>query len=257
MDAVLTFLHSDTGLEAWVVWLLLGVSFAGSFLTAALGLGGGILAIAAMALFLPPAAVIPLHGVMQLGANSSRAWLMRKHLRRDIVPLFFVGTVLGALLGAQVVVALPVGVLRALIGLFILFAIWAPHIRASNPGRRTFFAVGAVGAFTTMFVGATGMLIAPFVIAASTDRHQIVATHAVLMTMQHLLKIVAFVALGFAFGPYLPLLGAWMVAAFAGAWVGRMALNRLPEQVFRTALKWILTALALRLLYDALTGWLA
>ena len=115
-----------------------------------------------------------------------------------------------------------------------------------------FFAVGTVGAFATMFVGATGPLVAPFAAAANKDRQGVVATHAILMTIQHSLKVVAFGFLGFAFGPYIPLLIGLIACGFAGTWTGRHILNRLPEKAFRIGLKTILTLLALRLLYGAL-----
>ena len=133
----------------------------------------------------------------------------------------------------------------------MLYATWAPKFQASAPGRRTFFGVGAAGTFATMFVGATGPLIAPFVAAACEERQQVVATHAMLMTIQHGLKVLAFGVLGFAFGPYVPLLAGLLAFGFAGTWAGRLVLNRLPERVFRIGLKAILTLLALRLLYGA------
>jgi uncharacterized membrane protein YfcA len=67
---------------------------------------------------------------------------------------------------------------------------------------------------------------------------------------------VAFGAVGFAFGPYLPLLAGLLACGFAGTYAGRHLLDRLPERAFRIGLKTILTAIALRLLYSAVSGWL-
>ena len=257
LDTVSTFLVDGTGLELWSFALLCGVSFLGSFVTAALGLGGGTLTLASMALFMPPVVLIPLHGVMQMGSNAGRALLMYRHVLRRIVPVFLAGTVLGAAIGGQVVVALPIYLLKSILAAFILYSVWIPRFQASDPGKKTFFAVGALGAFTTMFVGATGVLVAPFVFAAAKTRQEIVATHATLMTIQHSCKVIAFGFLGFAFGAYLPFLIGLLVFGFAGTFVGKLALNRLPEHLFRTILKFILTALAARLLYSAAREWLA
>lgn len=81
-----------------------------------------------------------------------------------------------------------------------------------------------------------------------------VATHAALMSIQHGLKIVAFGMVGFAFGPYLPLLAGLLGFGFAGTYLGRRVLHRLPERAFRIGLKAILTAIALRLLYGAISA---
>ena len=255
MDAFVGLLLDGTGLALWSFLLLCGVSFLGSFIAAALGLGGGGLVLATMALFLPPAVLIPVHGTVQLGSNFGRAALLRSHVLIEIIPAFLAGTILGAAIGVQFVIALPIGLLQAVLAAFILYSTWAPKFRASNPRKKTFFGVGVLGAFLTMFVGATGPLVAPFAAAASDQRQQVVATHAALMTIQHGLKIVAFGVVGFAFGPYLPLLAGLLGCGFVGTYAGRHLLNRLPERAFRLGLKAILTAIALRLLYGAVSGW--
>ncbi|MCH7487259.1 MAG: sulfite exporter TauE/SafE family protein [Proteobacteria bacterium] len=146
MAELADFAVAGTGLGPWDFILLCGISFLGSFITAALGLGGGILMITTMAIFLPPAALIPLHGVVQLGSNLGRTALLVRHVLYPIVPAFLAGTVLGAALGGQLVVSLPTPLLQAILAGFVLYATWAPKFQASAPGKRAFFAVGAVKA---------------------------------------------------------------------------------------------------------------
>ena len=256
MDQLVEFLIGDAGIQLSGLFILCGVSFLGSFLTASLGIGGGVLVLATMAQFLPPVVLIPVHGVVQLGSNIGRASLMRRDILTSIIPAFLVGTLLGALLGANLVFSLPTALLQTVLALFILYAVWAPKFKASNPGKTTFFTVGFGATLVTMFVGATGPLVAPFVGAACPERQQVVATHATLMTIQHGFKIVAFGTLGFAFGPYIPLLGGLIMFGFAGTWCGKHVLLRVPETAFRTGLKIILTLLACRLLYGALRSYM-
>ena len=54
------------------LYILTGTSFITSFMTAAIGVGGGIGLLAVMPQFLPISAVIPLHGLIQLVSNCSR-----------------------------------------------------------------------------------------------------------------------------------------------------------------------------------------
>jgi uncharacterized membrane protein YfcA len=234
---------------------LCAISFLGSFIAAALGLGGGILVLAVMALALPPTVLIPVHGVVQLGSNLGRAVLMSRRVLYSVVPAFIIGTLIGAAIGAHVVLTLPVWLLLALLALFVLYGTWSPGFRSARPGAGKFLAVGAVSSFVTMFVGATGPLIAPFVAAASAERRQVVATHAMLMSVQHGVKVVAFGILGFAFGPYVPLLIGLLAFGFLGTFVGGRVLARLPEHVFRNGLRIILTLLAARLFYDSVTNY--
>lgn len=248
---MIEFLVQDTGLSGWAFFGLCGISFVGSFIAAALGLGGGMLVLAVMALVLPPTVLIPVHGVVQLGSNLGRAVLMARSVLYAVVPAFVIGSTLGAAIGARLVVALPLWLLLAVLGLFVLYGTWSPGFRSQQPGPRKFFAVGAVSSFVTMFVGATGPLIAPFVSAACQERRSVVSTHAALMSVQHGIKVLAFGLLGFAFGPYLPLLGGLLGFGLLGTYAGGRVLMRLPEHVFRLGLRLILTALALRLFYDS------
>lgn len=250
-DSILQLAIQNTGIDLVTFMLLCGVSFLGSFISASMGIGGGGLVLATMALYLPAPILIPIHGVVQIGSNIGRAALMSTHVLTRIIPVFVAGTIVGALIGGKFVVSLPLPILQVVLAVFILYSTWAPKFSTNTPGKLAFFNVGVFSTFLTMFVGATGPLIAPFVAASSKKREEVVATHAMLMSIQHSLKIVVFGILGFAFGPYLPLLAGLLICGFAGTWVGKKMLARLPEKIFRTGLKAILTLIALRLLFGA------
>jgi uncharacterized protein len=79
------------GLGSAIAVLLIVASFFTSALTAAFGVGGGIAMLALMGLFIPGAALIPVHGAVQLGSNTGRAWHLRVHVRRDIFAPFIAG----------------------------------------------------------------------------------------------------------------------------------------------------------------------
>jgi len=213
--------------------------------------------LASMALFLPPIALIPLHGVIQLGSNVGRTVLMSGDVIYRVLPHFAVGTLLGSAIGANMFVALPTGVLQIVLALFVLYATWAQRFRIAKPGPGKFGARGLVSGFVTMFVGGSGPLIAPFANAVGDDKKKVVATHAALMSIQHIFKLGAFSILGFAFGPYIPFLVAALVFGFAGTWTGRHVLNRLSERIFRIGLQIILTILAARLIYTAAVSLMA
>jgi uncharacterized membrane protein YfcA len=252
VNQLVEFLIQGTNLSLAGFFILCGVSFLGSLIAGALGLGGGVLVLATMANLLPPTVLIPIHGVVQLGSNMSRAVLSWRQTAFPIVVPFVVGSILGAALGAQFVVALPKYLLQVIIAAFILASTWAPNLQSTSTSRVKFFFVGVLTTIVTMFVGGTGVLVGAFVAPACPERHQFVSTHAVVMSIQHGLKIIAFALLGFAFGPYIPLLIGLVSFSFIGSYAGKLALNRLPERVFRVALKTILTVLSLQLLYTAL-----
>ncbi|MCZ6765121.1 MAG: sulfite exporter TauE/SafE family protein [Alphaproteobacteria bacterium] len=247
----LAFLIGEAGLSPWVFLGLCATTFVGSLIAASIGLGGGVLVLAVMAQVFAPAVLIPLHGVVQFGSNAGRAALMFRRAVFGIVPAFAVGTVIGSIVGANLFVALPVWLLQLVLALFVLYATWAPSFQPRTGAKGTFFGVGLVSGFITLFIGGSAPFVAPFVRAACADRREFVATVAVFMVLQHGVKIAAFGALGFAFGPYLPLLAVLLVCGFCGTVSGRLLLERLPERVFAVGLKIVLTVLAARLLYAA------
>ena len=153
-----------------------------------------------------------------------------------------------------VLVALPTATLQWILGLFILWSVWGPKPRGRRVPDAGFLAVGAGASFCTMFVGATGPMVAAFWDVKRMGRLAVVATHAACMLVQHLAKVVAFGVLGFAFAEWAALVVAMLVAGQAGPLVGAQVLKAMPERVFAIAFKALLTLLALRLLWSAWQG---
>ena len=85
--------------------IVIAASFFTSALTAAFGLGGGLALLGVMGALFPPAAVIPVHGLAQLGSNAGRFYLQRASVVWKIAGWFALGSLAGAGLGARLVVA--------------------------------------------------------------------------------------------------------------------------------------------------------
>ncbi len=238
-------------------WTFIGFTVLSAFTSAfgvVAGLGGGVLMIGVMATVLPAAALIPIHGAVQAGTNLTRIAIMRRLVRTHAILPFVAGAVIGGSAGGSIVVSLPPAVLQLVLGAFLVYVAWFPAMTAGAPTSRRFFVLGAAGGLISMFVGATGTLLAPWVRGVSPDRRIFVATHAAIMLFIHVLKIVVFSILGFAFFEYIPLLAAMIAMSFAGNWVGVNLLDRMPEHVFRRVFQVVLTLLALRLLWSAGEG---
>ncbi|AXI41854.1 sulfite exporter TauE/SafE family protein [Sulfitobacter sp. SK011] len=241
MDA----LHAGLG---WpVAGTLLAFSFAGSFITVAFGIGGGAVMLAVLATLLPAAAIIPVHGLVQLGSNVGRAAIMVKYMRLDLLGGFTAGALVGIFFGGTFVVQLQAEWIQIGVGLFILWS-----ILATPPAflRRSGLVTGVFSSFLTMFFGGTGPFVATYVKAQKLERHAHVASHAMLMTVQHLLKTLAFGFLGFAFSTWAGLIVLLIGFGVLGTLAGRLLLARIDERRFKLALNTILAVLAIRLIYS-------
>lgn len=239
------------GLGEWPALALVALSFLTSLITATFSLGGGSLMIAAMTLVLPPAVVVPLHGCVQLGSNAGRAFVMRAHIQWPFMLWVTLGAVIGSVIGGGFANFLPDRWVAAAIGLFVLVTTWLPQPRVIAESRAVQFLGGAVVSALGMVVGAAGPLVAAFV-RGIADRRQLVATHAMLNSFVHVFKVVVFVAMGFAFARYLPLVLLMVAAGFLGTTVGSRILTRVPENVFRVVFRVLLSLVALELIRRAL-----
>ncbi len=232
--------------------LLIGASFLTAGITTAVGIGGGLAMLAIMANIMPVAAIVPVHGVTQAANNASRAFLLRKDLVVTIFIWFSVGGLLGTLVASQVVVSLPLSVLQTIMGVFILYSVWAPKLKNFSSGKGSLFFGGVIASSASMFIGASGPITAAFLPRSELTRQQLVSTHAAIMVLQHGFKILALGILGFIYTPWIGLLIAMLVSGFFGALAGRAILWRIPEEKFKTVFNIVLTLLALRMLYQAL-----
>ena len=109
----------------------------------------------------------------------------------------------------------------------------------------------------SQFVSATGPLVAAFIKQIHNDRFKTVATFATAMTLQHAPKALVFGAAGFIFFEWLPFIIAMIICGFAGTWLGLHVLKSLSNHKFTLMFNIVLTALAIRLLWQASVsaGW--
>lgn len=243
------------GITPAVAALLVVASFVTSAITAAVGIGGGIAMLALMGIFVPVAALIPVHGAVQLGSNTGRAFHMRQHVRRDIFVPFAIGGLLGAVIGVFVVVQLPDAIMKVVLATFILAITWARIPGIERIGRAGLAVASVALSVLTMILGATGPLFSAVLAQfLSKDRKALVATHAAVMTVQHLLKVIVFGIAGFAFASWIPLVAAMIATGYLGTVYGARILDRMPQEGFTFWLRLLISALALDMLRRGLTG---
>ena len=77
------------------------VSFSTSVISAAFGLGGGVTLLTIIAFLLPPLAIIPIHGVIQMSSDLSRALMMWRNIKFTWIIPFLLGSMVGAAVGVS------------------------------------------------------------------------------------------------------------------------------------------------------------
>jgi uncharacterized membrane protein YfcA len=242
-------------------WLELGgVAVLTSVVSGVMGMAGGMLLLAVMLLRLEPAVAIPVHGVVQLISNASRAFFLRKQVRWDAVGRFSWPLLPAGALGLWLLAYVPPSGSRIAIGAFVLAATWLKSFFsiARGEGARRVLPVGGalVGLFSTL-VGATGPLLGPFILALELGAQSTIATMAACQIFQHGSKVLLFGASGFAILAYALPCALLCLCAIAGSAIGTRLLDRIPEKQFKLLVKLVLTGLALHQLYSGVVGILA
>ena len=252
MDLFKDLIFNIPDLTILEFYILCLSSFLTATVTASFGLGGGSLLILIMVSIMNPLIIIPIHAIIQMSSNSTRAILLREHINFTYMLPFVLGSLVGVSIAAIIIIDLSKHLIQSFIGIFILYSLYFPKAQNIKISNLKIGILGLISSFLTMFVGGTGPLIAPFVRSFENDRKTTVGTQAAFMTFQHGIKIITFLVLGFSFVNYLSLILAMIIFGIIGTWVGKKILISIPEKLFGNIFNLILTILAVRLLFEGL-----
>jgi uncharacterized membrane protein YfcA len=185
-------------LEPWLILELLLLGAGTGFLAGLLGIGGGMLMVPFITFILAGKGFPPDYTVKMAVATSlaticfTSLSSVRAHHRRGavlwpIVRLLAPGILLGALLGAQLAVALSGRILSILFAAFVAFSATQmlldrkPKPSRTLPGRAGTLAMGGVIGMLSSLVGAGGAFVSvPFMTWCNVKIHDAVGTSAAL-----------------------------------------------------------------------------
>ncbi|PRY64126.1 sulfite exporter TauE/SafE [Vreelandella songnenensis] len=224
---------------------LVVVVFFTSLLSGIFGMAGGLVLLWFLLLVFPAGAAMAVHGVIQLTANASRAWLSRRFIVWRIVVFMLLGVLSAAGLLLLFNYSPNATVVSLLIGLMPIL-VWLPkrwfHLDANRASHAVCCGLASGG--LTIAAGVSGPLIDIFFVRSRMDRRQVVATKAMIQVCAHTIKILFYLGSALSLGA-----GEWgivlLAAPFAmlGTQAGNRILHRLTDANFRTWTRWIVTAI--------------
>jgi hypothetical protein len=220
---------------AVVVGVVIAAAFAASTLSAVTGFGGAAIMLPVLVWAFGVKEAIPLLTVVQLFGNASRVWLNRTELSFDVVRWFAYGAVPAAIVGGVIFAVAPAAALVRLLGVFLLLTVVYRHTSFGTGrtiGLHGFTPVGAIAATLSALTGVAGPFMAPFFLAYGLVKGAYIGTEALATVVFHVTKLgvyggadlVSFETLGVGL--------AIGVVMFAGSWVGKRLLDRVPESFF-------------------------
>jgi uncharacterized protein len=248
----LTQTKSVTLLNLWIA----AAGFATAALSGVAGLGGGTILIGILfALGLPPTTAVPLFAAVQVISNASRTVAYVKHVEWHAAGWFLLACVPASFLVAPLVERADVDVVRLVLAGLILVSL-LPARDQGNPlsPRASYLFAGLLNGAPGMFIGATGLFVGRLFLRPEWQKETVIGTLALTQTLGHLLRVVAYGAVGFTVGSQLDLLLPLAVAVILGTAAGRWLNRRVSEEAFRTLFKVLLVVLSLKLIWDAAGG---
>lgn len=243
--------------------LLAAALAAVGFLTAALsgvaGIGGGTILIGVLyALGLAPTVAVPLFAAVQFVSNLSRTVAYSRHVEWRAAGWFLLTAAPTPFLVAPFVASANVNVVLLLLAALILVSL-IPSRDGAEPLRATpaFLLAGFLNGTIGMFVGATGLFVGRLFLRPEWNKETVIGTLALTQTLGHLMRVLGYASAGFMITQRTELLVPLAVAVIAGTFAGKALNRKLDETLFRRLFKGILIVLALKLVYDGVSGLLS
>ncbi len=223
------------------------ISFIGSGLTLFSGFGLGTLLTPVFAIFFPVEIAIGMTAVVHFLNNVFKFFLLGKHADRNIVLRFGIPSLIAAFMGAWVLTKIsdmaplyaynlnekefyitPVKLTIALLLLFFALAETFPGLTKFKFKKEQFVLGGLLSGFFGGLSGNQGALRSAFLVKANMGKEQFIATGIIIACMVDISRLIVYNKLDALRSTEInyALIGASVLCAFAGAWLGNTFLKK-------------------------------
>ena len=232
-------------------------AFVTSTLTALIGAGGGTALLLVMLWFVPAASVVPVHGCIQLVSNTARVVLFRRHMHWPVIIRFVIPMPAGVYVGLQLYGMLDQSALQLVIAGFVLLSLLV-RVPGAVAGRAfpawAYLPAGFLIGGANMLVGVLAPILGAILRFERLDKERTVGTLGFFGFAGNVFKTAGFVLVGFSFADYLPMIACASLATILGNLLGQRLLGGISSAGFAAAFRIMLGLLALKLVWDALSG---
>jgi uncharacterized protein len=239
-------------MDLFIYIFMFSLSLFTAVISAATGMGGGVVFLVGINSFLPLTSSIPIHGLIQLKNNALRVFALRAHLNYSICIPFFFGCLGGVLLVTQLAKSMDNKLVPSILILtLVLYSLFKPkkmpQLKIAN---WAFLPLGFITGFLGIVVGAVDPILSPFFLRDDFSRHQIIANKSFFQVLVHLAKIPVFLYLGFNYVEHWKLILVLVAGGVLGTYLGIRLLDRISQRVFIRTFRSILFLVAIKLAYN-------
>lgn len=220
------------------------------------GFGSSVFFVPLAGFFFDFKTVLGITGLLHVFSNIAKLVLFRQDIQWKLIWKIGIPSVVLVIVGAWLTNRVTFQYAELLLGIFcVVFAIlfwWKPHIKMkANTGNA--IAGGGLAGFLAGFIGTGGAIRAITLTSFALEKNVFIATSAAIDFGVDLSRSIVYVNQGYVQGKdwwYLPGL---IVIAFLGSYVGKMILNKVPQETFRKIVLFFVFATGVVMTFKALT----
>ena len=218
------------------------------------GFGTGLIASTPLAWAMPVTRIVPLLALLDATSAIQRGYALRRQVDRAAMLRLVPGMALGQAIGVALLSVLPVPLMAALLGGFVMaYGAWSLRSSAprTQPPAGAAWAWGIGGGVLGGLFGSGGFVYAAYLQPRLPDRNAFRATQAVLVSISTLWRVALCAATGLIDGPLLLTALVLLPATHLGNRLAGLVDKRLSVEGFRRVLNGLLIASGLALVARA------
>lgn len=217
------------------------------------GFGSSTILLPVALLFFDFKTALVLVAFMHLFGNLGRITFFRKDLAWRVFIYFGVIGIAGTMLGALLVSRIDQSLLKALLGTFLIayavFTLLKPAFKM-NPTKINMLSGGVMSGFLAGLIGTGGAVRSAFLTSYNLPKAQYIGTVAIIAIVVDGARIPLYLKDGLLVDSYYWMLPVLLALAFAGAYVGKRLVSKIPQGVFSKVILGCLILAGIKLVID-------
>lgn len=200
---------------------------------------------------------LALTGILHIFSTSAQVWLFRKSIDWKLMLKVGLPSVLMVLLGAYLNDKINLRYAELAMGIFLIaFSITFFINKELKLKPTNFNAItgGAVAGFLAGLIGTGGAIRGATLTAFDLKKNAFVGTSAGIDFAVDLARTIVYLSNGYLDKKYLWYVPVLFVLAYAGSWIGKQLLDKVPENIFKKCVLVLIFAVGAFMIYGFITN---
>jgi len=195
---------------------------------------------------------LALTGILHIFSTSAQVIMFRKSINWKLTLFIGIPSVLMVILGAYLNNKVNLKYAELIMGIFLVMFALTFLIKKNlkiQPTNFNAISGGALAGFLAGLIGTGGAIRGATLAEFDLPKNSFVGTSAGIDFAVDLSRTVVYLSNGYLDQKYFWYLPVMFVLAYAGAWTGKKALNKIPQQIFKTIVLCLIMGVGILMIY--------